>query len=271
MNQWIIIMPRFQPTNYDQATMVVVNFDNYIHPGTFEYALHYLIENVIDVSVFDAAYNNDETGRTAYDPKVLLKIILFAYYKGVTSSREIDWCCQTNVTFMALSCQSTPHWTTIAQFVSSHPQAIKSVFTNVLLVCETQGLLGHEIIAIDGCKLRSDASKQWSGTFDQLAARQRKIESRIEWAMSEQQRLDETGETDRADRQAQTVQTLSAAAAKISAFLEKEQPRIGTGKSRQEVKSNITDNDSAKMKTSKGVIQGYNGVTAVPPFISSIK
>ena len=79
--------------------MVVINFEEQLQPGTFEYAIHYLVSEKLDLSIFDTEYNNDETGRPAYDPAILLKIILFAYSKGITSSREIQWCCETNIIF----------------------------------------------------------------------------------------------------------------------------------------------------------------------------
>jgi len=62
-----------------------------------------LIDNEIDLSIFDSRYQNDETGAPAYDPAILLKIILYAYSKGITSSRDIAQCCRKNVIFMALS------------------------------------------------------------------------------------------------------------------------------------------------------------------------
>jgi hypothetical protein len=67
-------MPRFKPYDHNQNAMVVINFQDQIQPGTFEYALHYLVENKLDLSVFHPDYANDETGRLAYDPAVLLKI-----------------------------------------------------------------------------------------------------------------------------------------------------------------------------------------------------
>ena len=111
-------MPNYRINNYAQITMVPVNFQDQLQPGTFEYTLHHLIEDHLDLSTFDADYRNDVNGRHAYHPKVLLKILLFAYSKGILSSREIAWCCETNITFMALSCLETPHWTTIASFVT---------------------------------------------------------------------------------------------------------------------------------------------------------
>ena len=161
-------MPKFKPYNYDQTSMVVINYQDQLQPGTFEYAIHHLIEHKLDLSIFFPNYANDETGRPAYDPAILLKIVLFAYSKSITSSREIQWCCETNIIFKALSCDSVPHFTTIASFVSSHSEEIEERFEQVLLVCHEQGLLGNELFAIDGCKMSSNAAKEHSGTFKEL-------------------------------------------------------------------------------------------------------
>jgi transposase len=92
-------MPKFKPYNYDQTSMVVINYQDQLQPGTFEYAIHHIIEHKIDLSIFFPDYCNDDGGRPAYDPGIRLKIILFAYAKGITSSREIEWCCNTNIIF----------------------------------------------------------------------------------------------------------------------------------------------------------------------------
>ncbi|MFT6100658.1 MAG: transposase [Arenicella sp.] len=89
-------MPKYKPYNYDQTSMVVINYQEQLQPGTFEYALHHLVDTKLDLRIFYPRYKNDDTGRPAYDPAILLKIILFAYSKGITSSREIQWSCETN-------------------------------------------------------------------------------------------------------------------------------------------------------------------------------
>ncbi len=66
-------MPQFKPYDYNQDAIVVINFAEQIQPGTFEFTLHHLIENHIDLSAFYDQYNNDEGGRKAYDPAILLK------------------------------------------------------------------------------------------------------------------------------------------------------------------------------------------------------
>jgi transposase len=262
-------MARYIDYNYNQSVLLSINFQDQIQPGTFEHALHYLIDNKLDLSAFDAVYKNDKNGRPAYDPALLLKIILFAYSKGITSSREIAWCCRTNIIFMALSCQSFPHFTTIADFISGHPNAIESLFEQVLLVCDEQGLLGNELFAIDGCKLPSNAAKEWSGTHKELAAKRDKIKKLITHHTEKHQQqdlLDNAQDEEillQQQRHEQAIETLNKAADKIDHFLGNNEPRMGKGKRKTEVKSNITDNESAKMTTSKGTIQGYNGIAAV--------
>lgn len=78
-----------------------------------------LSTNEVDLSVFEERYRNDETGAPAYDPATLLKIILFAYSRGFVSSRQIAQCCRKNIIFMALSADTRPHFTTIAEFLWS--------------------------------------------------------------------------------------------------------------------------------------------------------
>ena len=72
-------MARYKEYDYSQGKFIPIHFDRQILPGTFEYSLHYLIDNEIDLSLFDLRYRNDETGAPAYDPAILLKIILYAY------------------------------------------------------------------------------------------------------------------------------------------------------------------------------------------------
>lgn len=258
-------MPNFKKYSYDQTAMVVIDFLQQLRPNTFEFTLHHLIEDHIDLSAFYDKFNNDTGGRTAYDPAILLKIILFAYSKGVRSSRDIQWECEHNIIFKALSCDTVPHFTSIASFISSYPDAIESVFEQVLLVCDEQGLLGNELIAIDGCKMSSNAAKEHSGTFAEFEEKRAKIQRQIKACMKEHKRLDrrKPKERERKDQLEQSIDTLSKHAEKIHHYLKTAAPRMGQGKRPKEIKGNITDNESGKMLTSKGTIQGYNGVAAV--------
>ena len=240
-----------------------MDFEQQILPGTFEYSLHYLVDNELDLSIFDSKFNNDETGRPAYDPAILLKIVLLAYSRGVTSSRKIEALCRENVIFMALSADSRPHFTTISDFISGSAKQIADLFHQVLMVCDSLGLIGHEMFAVDGCKMPSNASKEWSGTHDDLEKKAQKINRAVRFLLKKHREEDKNGPPDPTMRQREEKQkeSLTKASRKIKQFLAENKKR--QGRRGKEVKSNITDNDSAKMKTSHGVIQGYTGVAAV--------
>ena len=251
--------PRYKPINLQQDAFVPLRFDKQILPGTFEYALHHLMERQVDLSAFDAQYSNETLGACAYHPKVLLKIVLFGYARGLIGSRRIERACRENVQFMALGGEAKPDHSTIAAFISRSPDAIKAVFQEVLLICDQAGLIGREHFAIDGVKLPSNASKDWSGTLGELQAKADKLDRAVE-RMLEAHALEDARDAqgDLETHAARQIEKLNRQSAKIKAFLKEAKPKLGpNGKER---KSNLTDNESAKMKTGKGVIQGYTAV-----------
>ena len=87
--------------------------------------------------------------------------------------------CRENVTFMALTCGQRPDHSTIAAFVSSMQEEILPLFRDVLLVCEESGLLSGTLFALDGCKLPSNASKEWSGKISDLLRKKEKMEKKV--------------------------------------------------------------------------------------------
>jgi transposase len=255
-------MARYKEYDYSQGKFIPIHFDKQILPGTFEYTLHYLINNEIDLSVFDLRYKNDETGAPAYDPSILLKIILYAYSRGITRSRAIAQCCRENVIFMALSADTQPHFTTIADFISTASEEIIRLFLEVLMICDEMGLIGKEMFAVDGCKMPSNASKEWSGTKAELKKKKEKMEKAVRQIISRHKQMD-ANEANREviEQEEQYVETIKKKVKKINQWLKENEDK--PGKTGKPVKSNITDNESAKMKTSHGVIQGYDGVTVV--------
>jgi len=255
-------MAKYKEYDYAQGKFIPIHFNKQILPGTFEYTIHYLIDNEIDLSLFDERYKNDDTGAPAYDPAILLKIILYAYSRGITSSRKISQCCKENIIFMALSADTQPHFTTIADFISSVDQEIIKLFLQVLLVCDEMNLIGKEMFAVDGCKMPSSASKEWSGTKEELRHKKEKMERAVRQIIK-RHREEDTKEKDKGtiEQEERYVETIRKKANKIKDWLKENDDK--PGKTGKPVKSNITDNESAKMKTSHGVIQGYNGVAVV--------
>ena len=256
-------MARYKHYNYGQDKMIAVSFEDQILPGTFEHTLHHLVERELSLGAFDAKYRNDDGGAPAYDPRLLLKIVLYAYTKGIVSSRRIAEACRTNVVFMALSADSQPHFTTIAEFIASSGEQIQTLFRNVLLVCDEMGLIGKEMFAIDGCKLPSNAAKEWSGTRAEFKKKVKKLEGAIRHMVEKHQALDAAAaQEDWLEAEKRQIEKLERHAEKIQQWLD-EHPEDKAGPTGGIHKSNLTDPDSAKMKTSKGVIQGYDGVAAV--------
>jgi transposase len=165
-------MARYKYYDYLQKKLIPVDLELQLMPRTLEFAIHTLVESRMDMGVCDSKYKNDVTGCLAFNPKLLLKVILLAYSRRIVSSRKIERACRENVTFMALACSTVPDHSTIAGFVSSMKDQIAPLFSDVLLVCEEMKLLGGTSFALDGCKLPSNASREWSGTFEDLRTAQ---------------------------------------------------------------------------------------------------
>jgi transposase len=256
-------MAKYKQRNYSQTVLIPVSLSEQIAPGTLEFAIHVLVEERMDMSRFDAKFKNDETGCKAYNPKMLLKILLLAYSRGIVHSRKIERECKRNVVFMALSCWQEPDHSTIAAFVSNLKEEIKPLFRDVVLVCEEMKLLGGTEFSLDGCKLPSNASMRWSGTFSKLQEKKEKIERRVAYMLEEQIEADRREGRDGSEetRRTKHIEKLKKQAARIEEFLQDNEPK--PGKEYKEVRSNVTDNESAMMTTTHGTIQGYNGQALV--------
>ena len=232
-------------------------------PGTLEFAIHTLVQTRMDMSIFDDTYANDQTGRRAYDPKILLKVVLFAYSRGLISSRKIERACRENVIFMALSGNQRPDHSTIAGFVSSMKAEILPLFRDILLVCEQENLLGGTFFALDGLKLSGNASKRWSGRLSDIRQKREKIEQKVKQLLEEQIIADQGDNTDLPDasNREKQIAKLQKQAERIEKWLEENDAKIGANG--RELQSNVTDNESAKMMTAHGTIQGYNAQALV--------
>lgn len=254
-------MARYKDHNQEQGRLLAIRLEEQLLPDTFEYTLNYLIDKEIDLSVLDDRYKNDLTGAPAYDPRVLLKIILYAYSRSIFSSRKIMELCETNIIAKALSADSVPHFTVIADFITSMKDQVASIFLEILMVCQDMELIGGRLFAIDGVKLPSNASKESSGTFADLKRRRERMQRTVKLLLKKHQEMDiseHQAGNDASTKRLKSIKKIKDKVRRINQFLNTESPKKGTrGK---EVQSNITDNESAKIKTSHGVIQGYNGI-----------
>ena len=242
---------------------LAVDLEKQLLPGSFEHTVHHLLDHEFDLSRFDARYRNDLNGAPAYPSGTLLKLILCAYAQGVVSSRGIERLCREHVTFIALSGDSAPHFTTLAAFVSSLDQEVAELFAQVLYLCDRQGLIGQEMFAINGVKLPSNASKAKSGTRADFAHQADKLEAAAKKMLERHRENDALpAEPDLTEKQRQRAERLQQEAAALRQWLT-DHPKDRQGSKGTIRKSNRTDPDSAKMATGKGVIQGFTGVAAV--------
>ena len=255
-------MARYKHSDIEngQGVFLTVNLKSQLLPGTFEHMLDDLIDRKIDISVFDGNYRNDETGCKAIPPAVLIKLIIYGYSKGIKSSRKLMVLGMENIIAKALSGEMEPHWTTISDFISANSERFQEIFVKVLAYCSETGLVGGQTFAIDGLRLPSNASIDLSGTEEELAKKLEMYRKMAEKHVAKHRKLDEQGQEDKeAERHYQERQKyLNRQVEKISNFLEKMEKRHGTRE--MEIKSNVTDNESAMIKSSKGFLQGYTGI-----------
>ena len=253
-------MARYKPIVRDGIFLPVVLAEQ-IQPGTFEFALDHLVDHELDCSALDTKFNNDQTGASAYDPRVMLKLVLLAYSRGLVTSRKIEQACTHNVLFIALSGDSQPSYTHIAKFVRELGPEVQALFSQVLMTCDRIGLIGRTMFAIDGVKLPANASKERSGTHAELAHRAARLDKAAAKIIAAHQAQDEHGHIDLDAQRQRRIEELQREAKATRDFIARAPRRLNA--KGQELKSNVTDPDSAKMATSKGVIQGYAAQAAV--------
>ena len=250
-------MARYKDTDKGQGQFLAVNFSEQLVQGTFDYTLNDLIDRKMDLRIFDRKYNNDLTGASAIEPRILLKIILSCYNMGIISSRKIAKMCQTHMTVKALAEDTEPHYTTISNFISGMGDEIEKIFSEVLLVCDELKLVKGELLAIDGCRLSSNASKEYSGTKAELTEKHEKIRKVIRDILKKHRENDRIGKEEK-EKDRKKLKNMRKKADKILEFLNTHEEKRGA--SGEIVKSNVTDNESGKIKGPHGVIQGYNGI-----------
>lgn len=130
-------MARYKPQERHSLLLPAV-LSEQIVPGSFAFALDCLVDHELDFSAMDAKFKNDEVGASAYDPRVMLKVVLLAYSHGLISSRVIERACQRNVQFIDISGDSQPSHAHNAKFVGGLCAQIKPLFAQVLMTVYEQ-------------------------------------------------------------------------------------------------------------------------------------
>ena len=123
----------------------------------------------MNLDAFYAAYRVDGRARPAYDPAMMVALLLYAYARGTRSSRVIERACSEDVAFRVIAAQQRPDHATIARFVERHQQALAGLFGEVLTLCARSGLAQVGVLAVDGTKVQANASRNENLDYEQLA------------------------------------------------------------------------------------------------------
>lgn len=249
---------------------------------------HFLIDVVemLDLSAFMAKFRSDGVGATAYHPKILVGVLLYAYGQGVRSSRQIERHCQEDVAYRIIAANQQPDHSTISRFVASNEKELSDLFVQALQICAAAGLVKFGTLSLDGTKLKANAALDGNRTRSKL---EKEIDAILAEAREEDRREDGLYGERRGDELPAELSDPRGRRARLQACLERvkqeeEQPRTEQARkieawekrnklgpeptALQDLKvkaanANVTDPESRVMKTRSGFIQGYNAQVMV--------
>ncbi|CAJ0854230.1 hypothetical protein AMST5_01091 [freshwater sediment metagenome] len=289
----------YRPWKIDQPLLLPVTVQDFVDEDHLARFVVGLVVEHLDLREIEAAYAS-ERGQPPFDPAMMTALLLYAYCNGVYSSRRIAKASRERVDFMSIVGLDAPDFRTISDFRKRHLKSLASLFTQVLKLCAQAGLvkLGH--VALDGTKIKANASKHKAMSYERMAKRAAELEAEVarwmsaaETADAQQDKAfgrDKSGEempdwVANKKRRAEKIRAVQAeleaeakalAAAKAKAHAEAEEKRKAEGRRKSgrhaappsdkpdsKAQKNFTDPESRIMKTKDGFIQGYNAQAAV--------
>lgn len=151
----------FRRVDRDQQFLLPVDMREWLPDDHVVWVLLEVVEH-LDVTALEARHVQSGPGRRAYDPRMLLALLIYAYSAGVRSSRQIERSCRTDVAMRVICGLQAPDHTVIARFRQRHQDAVRDLFTQMLLICARAGLGRLGVIAVDGTKIAAIAAKKAS-------------------------------------------------------------------------------------------------------------
>ena len=267
----------------DQAFLMPPDLRDWVEPGHLAW---FVVDAVgeLDLAAFCARYRQDGCGRAAYDPAVMVAVILYAYCSGIRSARAVERRCVEDVAFRVVAANLRPDHATIARFRAEHEQALAGLFGQVLAMCQRAGLVRAGVVAVDSTKIAANASGLQNKTYEELAREILKEAAEIDAAEDElygdargdelppeladpktrrariRELMDELDAERRADdQQRQAMLERRAEHKRRTGRRPRGRPPVEQPKDAERVRRvNVTDPDSRTVKTPRGFIQGYN-------------
>jgi transposase len=279
------------PSDRDQSYLMPPSLREWLPEGDLAWSVLDAVEQM-DLGEFYARYRADGWGAAAYDPTMMVGLLLYAYCRGVRSSRQIAQALERDVAFRVVAANQQPDFRTLCRFRAEHQAALERLFVQVLRLCWKAGLVKLGVVALDGTKVAANAALAANRTHRALEEEvQRMLEDAKQTDAAEDARYgtDRRGDEppeglgrrkERLERFRQAKERLEReAAAEAEAARARQKQReaeeAATGKKRgrkpkvvapepsPEAKANPTDPDSRIMKTRQGYVQGYNVQAAV--------
>jgi transposase len=168
----------FRPWKIDEPMFLPLTVQDFVGADHLAHFVLNLVRESIDLTPITGTYGS-ERGQPPFDPVMMTALLLYAYCCGIYSSRRIAKACRERVDFMSLVGLDTPDFRTISDFRKRHLQALGDLFTQVLLLCEKAGLvkLGH--VALDGTKIKANASKHKAMSYGRMEERIKELEAEV--------------------------------------------------------------------------------------------
>ena len=272
----------YLPYDPDQQLLLPAALREWLPEGHLAYFISDLVDQ-LDLSEITARYEGERRGGPPYNPRMMVKVLLYAYSVGVPSSRRIATKLREDIAFRVLAANNTPDFRTISDFTISdfrkeHLAALAGLFLQVLLLCQRAGLvkLGH--VALDSTKVRANASKHHAMSYKRMREKEAQLQGEVDELLRRAQEVDEEedrryGRGKRGDelpaelsfregRLERIREAMAAleAEAKVEAELAAEEGREHPGVPKDKVQRNFTDPESRIMPASGGkdFLQAYN-------------
>src|SRR5512135_3331963 len=262
----------------DQLFLMPPALQDWLPPDDLVYFLLDAVDQ-FDLTAFHAAYRADGVGQAAFQPHMMVALLLYAYCLGVRSSRQIERLCQRDVAFRVVAGNLRPDRAAVARFRQRHSEALKGLFTDILRLCKGAGLVKVGVVALDGTKMAADAALEANRTYesirsevetmlteaetkdleeDQLYGPERRGDElpesprdrggRLERLRRCRERLEQEAAAAAADH-AQKLEERAAKEAETGQKLRGRKPKPVSEAPEAEAKANVTDPDSRIMKT----------------------
>jgi transposase len=164
--------------------------------------VYFLLDVVgeMDLSPFFERYRNSVTGQPPFHPRMIVTLLLYAYCKGVFSSRKIMSRCHEDIAFRVIVGEDIPDFRTISDFRKDNLSHMKSLFVQTLMVCQQAGLVKLGRVALDGSKVKANASRHKAMSYERMLETEQRLQQEIDALLTEAERVDEEDDAQFGDR-----------------------------------------------------------------------